>query len=80
MSTCQLRDTSVFLWNKPTEGFGSTCMKKWKTKQARCGYEILCLAKNKSNLSLTFLDCILLLVLMLQKQWIFFLHTCLQNI
>lgn len=55
-------------------------MKKWKIKQARCGYEILCLAKNKSNLSLTFLDCILLLVLMLQKQWIFFLHTCLQNI
>lgn len=48
-------------------------MEKWKIKQARCEYEILCLAKNKSNLSLTFLDCILLLVLMLQKQWIFFL-------
>lgn len=48
-------------------------MEKWKIKQARCGYEILCLAKNKNvNLSLTFLDCILLLVLMLQKQWIFF--------
>lgn len=56
-------------------------MEKWKIKQARCGYEILCLAKNKNvNLSLTFLDCILLLVLMLQKQWIFFLRTCLQNI
>lgn len=49
-------------------------MKKWKIKQARCGYKILCLAKNKSNLSLTFLDCILLLVLMLQKQWIFFFY------